>query len=221
MDVTGVALGGSTQHVAFNSNPLAGCNSEFTISAWVKLSTAPPWSRVFDFGKDFVGWVFLTPGNHLGETHFSTNLAKLAGGKRLHSFGVECSSRVLVRAGLLVVLVNLVGCGSDDSEDDQAGGCASVVVGEWIGASQADSMSIGADGSFRYSGPDGCMSSGSLSCPDPTLASGTLHVTIDVSGGGRCLPAGNYICFFELNGDSLLYDCTGAGGLSYIRSPSQ
>jgi hypothetical protein len=37
--------------------------TSFSISAWVKLSAAPAWSRIFDFGTGTNAYMFLTPNS--------------------------------------------------------------------------------------------------------------------------------------------------------------
>ena len=113
---------------------------------------------------------------------------------------------------LVLVTAIILGCG--DSVDDA--GCASGAVGTWSGTTQPDQIKISADGSFSYSGVGGCISSGTFSCPDKTVTSGTMRVSINTSSGGLCLPAGDYTCAFALNGNAMAYDC-GGGTLQYQR----
>jgi hypothetical protein len=113
-----------------------------------------------------------------------------------------------------LVLVGAVVAGCGSSDDDSR--CASGAVGTWSGTRQADSITISADGSFRYSGVGGCISSGTFACPDKTITSGTMRVSINTSSGGLCLPAGDYTCAFALNGNGMGYDC-GGGSLQYQR----
>lgn len=116
---------------------------------------------------------------------------------------------------LAVMLVTAAGCGNSD--DASGGSCSSGVVGSWTGTAQNDRITISADKSFKYSGVDGCVSQGSFGCPDASVTSGTMRVTIDSSSGGACLPAGTYTCAFALNGNAMAYDCTGTGSLQYKR----
>jgi hypothetical protein len=116
---------------------------------------------------------------------------------------------------LAVALFSAAGCGnSDDASPD---GCASGVVGSWMGTTQNDRITISGNKSFKYSGVDGCVSQGSFGCPDASVTSGTMRVTIDSSSGGSCLPAGAYTCAFALNGNAMGYDCIGTGLLQYKR----
>lgn len=114
----------------------------------------------------------------------------------------------------MLLAVSPIGCSDGD---DGAGRCNHDMVGVWDGATRADELTIGSDLSFRYAGPDGCVSTGTFSCPDQNVASGTMQVSVLTSAGGVCLPAGNYVCGFALNGDTLAYDCTGGGALQYTR----
>ena len=47
--------------------------SDFTIATWVRLETAPTFSRIFDFGDDRGFSLFLTPSNRQGKLCFNTN----------------------------------------------------------------------------------------------------------------------------------------------------
>jgi len=119
----------------------------------------------------------------------------------------------------IVMLASLLmGCdeGGDAGEMDNET-CAAGVVGTWLGVTVDDRIEISADGSFRYSGVDGCTSTGSFVCPESTMTSGSMQVFIDTSGGGSCLSAGGYICTYVLTGDSMAYDCTRGGSLEYTR----
>jgi hypothetical protein len=122
-----------------------------------------------------------------------------------------------VWASSIFISIAVAGCGSTDSGDSSAagGGCSSGVVGSWSGVSRQDRIEISGDKSFKYSGPDGCVSQGSYACPPPSVTSGTMRVTVDTSSGGACLPAGNFTCAFALNGNAMGYDCTGTGQLQY------
>lgn len=123
-----------------------------------------------------------------------------------------------MKRGFAIVVSLLVGCdtaGEDGEVDGET--CAAGVVGTWIGATIDDSITISADTSFRYSGVDGCTSTGSFVCPDSTMTSGTMQVFIETSSGGSCLSAAGYICAYVLTADSMAYDCTGGGALQYTR----
>ncbi len=122
------------------------------------------------------------------------------------------------RLCLIVTLFTLTACSSNGDDDDSTStGCASAVVGTWQGTTQSDEIAISSNGAFRYAGVDGCVSTGTFACPDKTLTSGTMQVSIASSAGGLCLPAGSYVCKFALNGNAMGYDCTGTGLLQYKR----
>lgn len=126
-----------------------------------------------------------------------------------------------MRFTLYILCSSLViaGCGSEDSDDSSSSeDCTSTVVGTWEGTTQSDQITIGSDGAFRYEGIDGCVSTGTFACPDASLSSGTMQVSISASGGGTCLPAGDFVCAFGLNGNAMAYDCTGTGALQYQRT---
>lgn len=50
IDLPGGPKGAVGPHVALTTSPLAGCSNSATVAVWVKLRTAIPFSRVFDFG---------------------------------------------------------------------------------------------------------------------------------------------------------------------------
>jgi len=55
-----VTMDGSNQYVSLPNGIVSGLTS-FSISAWVKLSAATQWSRIFDFGTGTSTYMFLTP----------------------------------------------------------------------------------------------------------------------------------------------------------------
>ncbi|MFT3787364.1 MAG: alginate lyase family protein [Tepidisphaeraceae bacterium] len=67
-----VALNGSTGYVSLPTGVVEDVD-DFTISAWVNLSTAATWSRIFDFGDDRGRWMYLTPRNGNGVVEFATS----------------------------------------------------------------------------------------------------------------------------------------------------
>jgi len=97
------------------------------------------------------------------------------------------------------------------------GPCGSALVGRWMGATRNDAIVITSDGSFSYSGPDGCSSQGTFTCPPVGAVAGGMPVSVGSSSGGLCLPTGNYMCAFEVRGNAMGYDCTGSGALKYKR----
>lgn len=112
----------------------------------------------------------------------------------------------------------LVACGGSVNSDDTniVGTCKSDIVGNWTGTTRNDRLSILQDRSFQYTGVDGCSDRGTIgSCPDSSMSSGTLHITVERSTGGTCLPIGNQTCAYTLSPTTFSYDCTGAGSLEY------
>lgn len=70
----GVQLAGTAEHVAFASNPIAGCTTSLTISTWVKLNVATQWSRIFDFGG-VDNFMFLVPRDGANAMRFVMHTA--------------------------------------------------------------------------------------------------------------------------------------------------
>jgi len=70
IDFGGGAGGATGPHVAFGANPIAGCTTQLTVAAWVKLRTLTPWSRVFDFGSGNTAFIYLAPTDGVG-MHFA------------------------------------------------------------------------------------------------------------------------------------------------------
>lgn len=70
VNLTGGDAGGISPHVVISGNPLDGCTSQFTISAWIRISEYAMGSRVFDFGSGTTHSIYLAPndgtGMHLG-----------------------------------------------------------------------------------------------------------------------------------------------------------
>jgi hypothetical protein len=62
-------MNGSNQYVSLPGGIVNGLGS-FSICGWVKLSSAPAWSRIFDLGTGTNAYMFLTP-NSSGGTRFS------------------------------------------------------------------------------------------------------------------------------------------------------
>ena len=70
LDFPGGAAGATGPTVTLATNPLAGCTTELTVSAWIKLDTVTPWSRVFDFGTANTRFIYLAPSDGAG-MHFA------------------------------------------------------------------------------------------------------------------------------------------------------
>ncbi|HEU4613332.1 MAG TPA: LamG domain-containing protein [Kofleriaceae bacterium] len=70
VSLTGGDAGGSAPHVVISGNPLEGCMSQFTIAAWIRISSYAIGSRVFDFGTGTTHSLYLSPndgtGTHVG-----------------------------------------------------------------------------------------------------------------------------------------------------------
>lgn len=118
--------------------------------------------------------------------------------------------RMPLRALPLAML--LASCGGGSGE------CAGDHTGLWIGTSQTDQITLGADCSYEYRGPRSCQSRGSYAAPLEGTR-GSLLVTIEsmvTTAGAPCLPAGHYSCDYVMSSSTLTVDC-GAGALSYAR----
>ena len=123
----------------------------------------------------------------------------------------------------VVASVGVAACGGsvNQNNDDPTplpNGCPSQVAGSWKGTTQDDELILGDDGSFRYSGFDGCTNTGTFACAEPNLSPGTMEVSVSASSGGYCLPVATHTCDFTLNRNSIGYDCSGEGALYYQRS---
>ena len=94
------------------------------------------------------------------------------------------------RFGMALTLC-LAGCSATNNGDDAAKGCTSAIVGTWQGTTQGDEISLSSNGAFRYAGADGCISTGTFACPDKSVTTGTMQVSVASSAGGACLPAGS------------------------------
>jgi hypothetical protein len=65
-----VSIAGNSQYVSVPAGIVSSLTS-CSISAWVKLSTSPGWSRIFDFGTGATTYMFLTPDIGTGMMRFS------------------------------------------------------------------------------------------------------------------------------------------------------
>jgi hypothetical protein len=68
-----VTLSGSSQYVTLPSGIVNGLTS-FSICTWVKLSAAPQWARIFDFGTGMTTYMFLTPNSNAGTLRFGITI---------------------------------------------------------------------------------------------------------------------------------------------------
>jgi hypothetical protein len=118
---------------------------------------------------------------------------------------------------LLLVVVFVGGCGSEDKEEDDPA-CSGPAVGKWKGDGNSDAVTLGDDEKFAYKGDDGCRTSGTFKCPG-NIKKGSVKVTIDVAeASDYCLPSGDYVCPFALSKNALTFYCVGDGGESHARS---
>jgi hypothetical protein len=65
-----VTLSGASQYVSLPSGIL-GSATAFSVAAWVKLSAAQTWGRIFDFGTGTTVYMFLTPNSSASTTRFA------------------------------------------------------------------------------------------------------------------------------------------------------
>ena len=72
-----VSLSGTSQYVSLPSGILSSATS-FSVSAWVKLSSAPTWCRVFDFGTGTTAYMFLSPNSGAATTRFAMTNAGIS-----------------------------------------------------------------------------------------------------------------------------------------------
>lgn len=120
---------------------------------------------------------------------------------------------------LLVVLVQLTGCGtSSDSSSDSSIACSgSLLLGGWKHPSREETLSFDRACGFAS---DFCGSSGRV--PNVTAASGTntLVVTSD-SGVSGCLSKGTYSCDYTINQSTiperLSFSGNGSGTIVYVK----
>jgi fibronectin type 3 domain-containing protein len=65
-----VALSGAAQYVALPANLMADV-ADFTVAAWVNVSTTANWMRIFDFGDAQGHYMYLTPRSGAGVARFA------------------------------------------------------------------------------------------------------------------------------------------------------
>lgn len=70
LDLSGAPAGAAGPHVVLGANPLAGCTTELTVSAWIKLRSLDSWARVFDFGSAD-RFIYLSPYDGDGKVRFA------------------------------------------------------------------------------------------------------------------------------------------------------
>jgi len=131
-----------------------------------------------------------------------------------------------VNAALLVTAVQIAACGGEAPTDPNTNGgtgngtsgngsnntnaCAGPNSGTWNAVGVDGGLFLGEDCSFRFTGADGCMSTGTYAAPISDQG-GTIQVSIEsVSGlGGACLAAGLYSCAYLFQGDDFGLNCGG------------
>jgi alpha-D-xyloside xylohydrolase len=153
-----VSLNGSNQYVALPTSTVAALNN-FTISAWVNLSAANTWSRVFDFGSGTTSYMFLTPKNGNGVVHFAITNSGNSGeqsidGQAALSPGVWTHVAVTVAGNLGILYINGVEVGRNPSLTLTPLSLGNTTQ-NWIGRSQfsSDPYLSGVVDDFRiYSG---------------------------------------------------------------------
>ena len=138
------------------------------------------------------------------------------------SGGIECKSnwndatQALwghMRLLTMVSLAALVGC--SPSGGDGKSSCDSPLVGSWK-STDGDVLNLHSNLSFELNGGDGCQSGGSGSCPGQ-ITDGTVKLSIEYSSGGTCLPAGDYVCSFDMPNNSTLNQNCGFGTLTFYK----
>jgi hypothetical protein len=77
-------LDGSSGHARLPSGILANI-SDFTVSAWVNLTAATQWARIFDFGSGTGSYMFLTPRSSAGGMRFAITTGGAAGEQTINS----------------------------------------------------------------------------------------------------------------------------------------
>ena len=70
-----VSLNSSVSNYVSLPTGVVSSLNDFTISAWVKMSTRAVWSRIFDFGTDTGNYMFLSPAAAAGGLRFAITTA--------------------------------------------------------------------------------------------------------------------------------------------------
>ena len=122
---------------------------------------------------------------------------------------------MILKLRYVAVFLIVMTSGCSQSGGDGKSSCNSPLVGTWRSAG-SDMLSLNSDLSFELKGGDGCQSGGSGSCPGQ-ITNGTIKLSIEYSSGGICLPAGDYVCSFDLQNNTRLSQNCGYGTLVYYR----
>jgi lysophospholipase L1-like esterase/fibronectin type 3 domain-containing protein len=78
-----VDLDGSNDYVSTPPG-LVSSLTDFTVSAWFSLDSAPTWSRIFDFGSGINTYMFLTPYSSTGTARFAITTGTGAGEQQIN-----------------------------------------------------------------------------------------------------------------------------------------
>ncbi|MCE9578312.1 MAG: LamG domain-containing protein [Deltaproteobacteria bacterium] len=70
VDFPGGDGGATSPRIVLGSSPFAGCTTQLTVAAWIKLRALSPWARVFDFGTSNTSFIYLAPTDGTG-MHFA------------------------------------------------------------------------------------------------------------------------------------------------------
>jgi sucrose-6-phosphate hydrolase SacC (GH32 family) len=133
-----VSLSGSSQYVSLPAGALYSL-TDFTISAWVKISTLSQWSRVFDFGTGTTNYMFLTPkAGGTGNVRFAITTG--SGEQQINGTaplptGAWTHVAVSVQGSLGILYVNGVEVGRNSAMTKNPS-LLNVTTQNWLGRSQ-------------------------------------------------------------------------------------
>ena len=132
-----VSLDGIDDHVSLPNGIMASVN-DFTISAWVKLSTNNYWNRVFDFGNNTSSYMVLTPMGGAGVVRYSINTGageQIIDGTAALPTGSWQHVAVTLSGTTGTLYVNAAPVGTNSSMINKPSGLGSTSR-TWIGRSQ-------------------------------------------------------------------------------------
>jgi regulation of enolase protein 1 (concanavalin A-like superfamily) len=154
-----ISLNGSTQYASLPAGALYSL-TDFTISAWVKISTLSQFSRIFDFGTGTTNYMFLTPkAGGSGNVRFAIMPSGSSGEQQINGTaplptGAWTHVVVSVQGSLGILYVNGVEVGRNSAMTKNPSQL-NVTTQNWLGRSQfsADPYLNGQIDDFRvYSG---------------------------------------------------------------------
>jgi hypothetical protein len=154
-----ISLNGTNNYVSLPTGVVSALNN-FTISAWVNLSAASAWSRIFDFGTGTTSYMYLTPKNGAnGSVRFAITTSGGSGeqiidGQAALPTGAWTHVAVTVSGNLGILYVNGVEVGRNSALTLSPLSLGSTTQ-NWIGRSQysGDPYLNGVVDDFRiYSG---------------------------------------------------------------------